>query len=174
MHNHLKALKRFVSLLMAVGMLAGMLPMGVLAQGQWESLSITLSWMDGSGNPMSAMASYIEDSGNAFWAQVDPAALPDGLTLFISHPDGYTFTPGDGEPLYGIADAGAIDGMSAVSIYAYQGDSQAGDILLYISSQPQPAPEPEATPEPQPVSITIRSVGADGADLGSRTESFMP
>jgi len=174
MRNHNRTLKRILSFIMAAGMLLGMLPGAAMAQSQWESLSITLSWTDGNGETMSAWASYIQDSGNAFWAQVDPSALPDGLTLSVSHPDGYAFTPGDGESLTGVADAQAVDGTAAVWIQAYQGDNYAGDILLYVSSQPQPEPEPEPTPEPQPVDITVRNVGSDGADLGSYTETFMP
>ena len=56
MRNHFTTLKRILSLVMAIGMCLGMLPGAALAQSQWESLSITLSWTDGSGNPMSAMA----------------------------------------------------------------------------------------------------------------------
>ena len=153
----MKYTRRLVSLLMSLVMLLSMVSMPALAEESWQLLSITLSWV-------AYPVAWSQEQ--AFWAQVDPAAPFEALTISLSHPEfDYTFDPADGSVLTDVMDAGAVmDDMAAVHIVAYEGDVPMDNYVLYISTEMMPEETPEEDFE-EPAAPAQGTVKVQHADL---------
>lgn len=168
----MKYTRRLVSLLMSLVMLLSMVSMPALAEESWQLLSITLSWTDAEGMPGMTEAYPVPWSQEqAYWAQVEPTAPFEALTISLFHPEyEYTFDPADGTQLMDVVDTGAMmDEMAAIHITAYEGDEPMDNYVLYISTQMMPEEAPEELPEEdfeeEPVAPAQGTVKVQHADL---------
>ncbi|MBR1683906.1 MAG: SH3 domain-containing protein [Clostridia bacterium] len=132
-----------------------------LAQEDWESLSVTLTYADESGESYAVMAYPLSWKGeeHAFWAQVPEGV--EGFTLAVSHPlyPGYTFDA-----------AGAFVTVNALRdtadtvpylITAFNEEGNAAEsYTLYVSVYDLPQ-EPEVLPATVSTAVIYRTEEGD-------------
>ncbi len=151
------SLKRALSLVLCAVMLLGLFPASALALDDWQSLSVTLAWVDAAGTPMQVQAMPVPWSQNqAFWAQV-PADVPlDTLTVTPMHPNhAYTFQLGDDFGTVTWQDAGTeLLEDAGIMIRAYENDMLVDTYQLYVSTLIAMPEEPPVVPLTATVEVT--------------------
>ena len=116
-------LKRAAALLMILALSVFIMSAALAASGDWEELQITISWVDENGETQTADAFSVtvsETGEGCFWVKLPADAPLDELIFSASHPEHeLTFTPGEGNILNGVTDAGTVlDGSSYVPVTA--------------------------------------------------------
>ncbi len=167
--------KRLLAFMLTIVLLSTAWTLPAKAQGKWDELFISVTWIANGGEPMTAVAAPVAESETpAFWLTLDPSLLGTMLQLEVFYPDPeYRFYLNTGdlflqwEPEL---DAQSLDDQYACYMsYDYQGVFQNEFIKLYISSgmMPETQPPVEAfTPAPALQSaVTVRYVLEDGTLL---------
>lgn len=175
--------KKILSLFTVFLMLLSFVPLGNTANAQDAySIYITATQDDQS---FTYMATPVEGLIDTYWVQMDTNAFSSTLTLNISHPSNYLYSPENGAVLTELVDSG--DSLSIpCAITVLDGDSIVTTIYLYASSMPIPQvtqtptevpteePTEEPTQAPQNAFISIICYGTDGTLLSSETRELAP
>ena len=100
-NRHSWILKKAAALLIALTLMMSALPAAMAVAPDWSDLKITVSWIDAAtGEAVYADAAPVYDAEGNFWIMISPEAPLDGLTIFVTHPNGtYQISPAAGEAL---------------------------------------------------------------------------
>ena len=94
-NRHSWILKKAAALLIALTLMMSALPAAMAVAPDWSDMKITVSWIDAAtGEAVYADAAPVYDAEGNFWIMISPEAPLDGLTIFVTHPNGtYQISP---------------------------------------------------------------------------------